>query len=266
MKKGLASVVTFLALGCAGLVCADVRADEPENAIFGSGWGMTLALDGTGFYNDLMRFALAAGASDKPYLPLPYKRAKVEFAKNGASCLYPARIEHLLRGKDIRSPDAYVESLPLVFVESHIFSRPAHEPLESFSGLEGKLVAYPNGSALPNFLGEYNATFVPTTDETTKARMLIAGRVDHMSGSLPDNIFVFQSLGAPLPPYNPDLAILRIGVGVVCHRTPENEAFVRALDRALATPVARAELVSLYRKLGVDERFLPRHGGEAAEP
>lgn len=267
MKGRVLSSVVAMVLASALSTHAPAASQEPENAVFGSGWGMTLALDGTGFYNDLIHFALKASGTDKPYQPLPYKRAKMEFAKNERSCLYPARIEHLSRGGDIENADDYVETLPLVFVESHIFSRPAHDPLGSFEHLDGKMVAYPNGSALPNFLADYNATFVPTTDETTKARMLIAGRVDHMSGSLPDNIFVFKSLGEELPPYNPNLAILRIGVGVVCHKTAENQVFVNTVNATLAKPATRAQLVALYRALGVEDRFLPRHGSpEVAEP
>lgn len=237
---------------------------QPENAIFGNGWGMTLALDGTGFYNDVIHHVLAASGGGKPYLPLPYKRAKAEFAKTVGSCLYPARIEHLMRGSEIDSAEDYVETQPLVLVESHFFSRPGMAPLASLQELEGRLVAYPNGSALPTAFGKYGATFVPTTDETTKARMLIAGRVDHMSGSLPDNYFVFAALGEELPPYNPDMALIRIGVGVVCHKTPENEAFVARVDAALAKPENRARLEAIFRDAGVEGRFLPRHSSAEA--
>ena len=246
---------------------APALSEDPENAIFGNGWGMTLALDGTGFYNDVLHQVLSLSKTDKLYQPLPYKRAKTEFAKNIESCLYPARIEHLLRGQEIENARDYVETTPLVFVESHFFSRPGTEPLTALSEIEGKMVAYPNGSALPTVFAEYGAIFVPTTDETTKARMLLAGRVDHMSGSLPDNIFVFKALGEELPPYNPDLALIRIGVGVVCHKTAENEAFVGAVNATLAMPSTRAQLAALYQTLGVDDRFLPRHGSpEVAEP
>ena len=267
MKCRVVSTVVALALASALSPHAPASSQEPENAIFGNGWGMTLALDGTGFYNDVLHRVLDMSKTDKPYQPLPYKRAKTEFAKNVESCLYPARIEHLLRGQEIENAQDYVETVPLVFVESHFFSRPGTAPLTALSELDGKMVAYPNGSALPTVFEEYGAIFVPTTDETTKARMLLAGRVDHMSGSLPDNIFVFKSLGEELPPYNPELALIRIGVGVVCHKTLENEAFVNTVNATLSKPANRAELVALYRARGVEDRFLPRHDSpEVAEP
>jgi ABC-type amino acid transport substrate-binding protein len=258
LKNWLGRWGAVSALVCAVHSAASAAEQQPENAIFGNGWGMTLALDGTGFYNDVIHQVLASGAVQKPYLPLPYKRAKTEFAKTGGSCLYPARIEHLRRGGEIGSATDYVETLPLVLVESHIFSRPGMPPLTSLDELAGRLVAYPNGSALPTAFGKYGATFVPTTDETTKARMLIAGRVDHMSGSLPDNFFVFKALGEDLPPYNPEMALIRIGVGVVCHKTAENEALVEMVNAALAKPESRAALEAIFRDAGLEDRFLPR--------
>lgn len=232
--------------------------NDPDDAIFGTGWGMTLALDGTGFYNDVVKYALIGVQRGQHYMPLPYRRAKVEFATHDRSCLYPSSIPHLLNGGEIDSAHAYVETLPLVFVESHIFSKPGMAPLEDFTLLKGKTIAYPNGSALPNVLGQYGPTFIPTTDETTKARMLSAGRVDYMSGSLPDNVFVFQALGEDLPPYNPHLAMLKTGVGIVCHRTAENEAFVGVVNALLGNRIVRTGMQELFENAGVAQRFFPK--------
>ncbi len=255
----LASFVVFL-VG-AGSCLAQPVSDEPEDAVFGTGWGMTLALDGSGFYNDLVTYVLTQIPDSKPYLALPYKRAKVEFDARDRSCLYPGNIDHLKRGNDILDVAGYIETMPMVLVESHIFSQPGQAPLERLEQLAGKMVAFPNGSALPNVLAQYGATFVPTTDETTKARMLLAGRVDHMSGSLPDNIFVFDVMGESLPPYNPTLALIKVGVGIVCHRTAENIAFVGAVNGVLANRHHRQALEALFEAQGVTPRFLPAVGG-----
>ncbi|NVJ97089.1 MAG: hypothetical protein HWE25_02995 [Alphaproteobacteria bacterium] len=256
--------VLFVLIFLVGPISTPLRAQEGaaevepgEGPIFGTGWGMTLALDGTGFYNDVIRLALEDVTPEKLYQPLPYKRAKVEFAKDTASCLYPSNIEHLARGGEINLDNDFIQTVPVIWVESHLFSRPGTPPLTSLSALEGKKVAYPNGSALPTVLGEFGAQFMPTTDENTKARMLIAGRVHYMSGSLPDNIFVFKALGHPLPPYNPDLALIRTGVSVVCHDTPANRTFVQAFDARMATLMRDGGMEALYAVEGVDLRFLP---------
>jgi len=259
-----------LTFGILGLVFSQVpcaRADSGsevvlsspgEGDIYGTGWGMTLALDGTGFYNDVLNKVLAGMEAPKAYQPLPYKRAKVDFKGNAGSCLYPSDISHMARGKEIDTPEDYIQAAPLIWVESHIFSRYGEPPLTSLEALKGRKVAYPNGSALPTVLEEYGAHFLTTTTETAKARMLVAGRVDHMSGSLPDNIFVFKSMGRPLPPYNPDLALIRAGVSVVCHDTPENRAFVSAFNDALARLVVSGDMAAVFDAAGVDLRFLPQ--------
>lgn len=238
---------------------SDVSAQNPPTPddIFGTGWGMTLALDGTGFYNDVIGLVLKHADQQKAYLPLPYRRAKVEFENGQGSCLYPSNIEHLARGGEINTDNGYIQTAPLVWVESHIFSRPGTPALKSLAALEGARVAYPNGSALPVVLAEYGADFIPTTDETTKARMLVAGRVGYMSGSLPDNVFVFRELGVALPPYNPDLALIRVGVSVVCHDTPANQTFVSAFDAALAAVMTSGDMANLYEAAGVEARFIP---------
>ncbi|MFC4347162.1 hypothetical protein ACFO5Q_04835 [Kordiimonas lipolytica] len=231
---------------------------DGQGDIYGTSWGMTLALDGSGFYNEVLGTVLDAMDSPKAYQPLPYKRAKVSFQDIAGSCLYPSDIGHLVTGKEIEGPDGFIQTVPLIWVESHIFSRYGEAPLASLEALEGRKIAYPNGSALPTVLEGYGASFLPTTTETAKARMLIAGRVDHMSGSLPDNIFVFKSLGRPLPPYNPDLALIRVGVSVVCHDTPENRAFVGAFDGVTARLVGSGVMADVFAGAGVDVRFMPK--------
>lgn len=265
MLRAAAYSFGILCLAICQALCA--RADggtaqpahpDGKGDIYGTSWGMTLALDGSGFYNEVLGTVLDAMDSPKTYQPLPYKRAKVSFRDIAGSCLYPSDIGHLAAGKDIDGPEGYIQTVPLIWVESHIFSRYGDAPLTSLDALEGRKIAYPNGSALPTVLEGYGASFLPTTTETAKARMLIAGRVDHMSGSLPDNIFVFKSLGRPLPPYNPDLALIRVGVSVVCHDTLENRAFVEAFDSANARLVGSGAMAAVFAGAGVDVRFMPK--------
>ncbi|NVJ71265.1 MAG: hypothetical protein HWE08_12970 [Alphaproteobacteria bacterium] len=228
-----------------------------SDSIFGTAWGMTLALDGSGFYNDVLQAVLDNAETEKNYKPLPYRRAKVEFFLREHSCLYPTEVGFLIQSGEIDNPEDYIQTVPLIWVESHLFSRYELGPLASFDDLKGARIAYPNGSALPSVLDRYGPSFVPTTSETAKARMLIAGRVDHMSGSLPDNLFVFRAMGRKLPPYNPDLALARVGVSVVCHATPENQAFVAAFDESVAGLYGSGAMQALFEAAGVDLRFLP---------
>lgn len=230
---------------------------EDNNVIVGTAWGITLSADGTGFYNDVLYGVLTPMSGAKFYMPQPYNRAKSEFRYHKDNCIYPAGLTHLRRGNELEEGRSYIETVPLIFVESHIFARPGTAALGTFEDLAGKRVAYPNGSALPTVLDGYGAIFIPTTDEMTKANMLLAGRVDFMSGSLPDNIFVFQQMGEPLPPYNGDLALAKIGVGIVCHDTPENRVFASAFDQLLGRMIETGAYQGLFEDAGVPLRFLP---------
>jgi hypothetical protein len=252
------AVAGFLVV-CAlpGPAPAALASQEDENAILGTAWGITLASDGTGFYNDVLYAVLAQVKDAKPYQPMPYRRAKTEFALHGRSCLYPSSISHLRGGGELDEDDIYLETRPVIFVESHLFAKPGTLAPTNLDDLAGKRIAYPNGSALPVLLEGRGAQFIPTTDETTKANMLIAGRVDLMSGSLPDNIFVFRALKAPLPAYNPDLPLARVGVGIVCHDTPANRAFIQAFDAAVASLVSSGLLAGLFGVAGVGGRVIP---------
>lgn len=247
-------LIAFVVFFCTSAL---VAGPKDANVIVGTAWGITLSADGTGFYNDVLYGVLAAMKDKKPYRPQPYRRAKAEFSYHADNCIYPASLKHLGRGGELHEDRDYIETKPLIFVESHIFSRPGIDALSSFEGMAGKRTAYPNGSALPTVLGDYGAIFVPTTDEITKARMLLIGRVDFMSGSLPDNIFVFRQLNQPLPAYNPDLALAKLQVGIVCHATPENRRFVAAFNQILGRMIQYGAYQGLFEDAGVDLRFLP---------
>lgn len=247
-------LIAFFVIAFTSAVAAGPK---DANVIVGTAWGITLSSDGTGFYNDVLYGVLAAMEEKKPYRPQPYRRAKAEFSYHADNCIYPASLQHLGRGDELHEDRDYIETKPLIFLESHIFSRPGIDALSSFEGIADKRIAYPNGSALPALLEDYGAVFVPTTDETTKARMLLVGRVDFMSGSLPDNIFVFRQLNQPLPAYNPDLALAKLEVGIVCHATPENRRFVAAFNEMLGRMIQYGAYQGLFEDAGVDRRFLP---------
>ena len=78
--------------------------------------------------------------------------------------------------------------------------------------------------------------------------MLLTSRVDYITAMLPDAVLVFDELGEPLPAFNTELVFLESNIGFVCHRTPETETFVEAMN-ARITQLAnnRAYQVRLER-------------------
>ena len=103
------------------------------------------------------------------------------------------------------------------------------------------------------------ATFLAANGELDKARLLVSGRVDYVVSSLPGTAFVFQSMGEPLPLFDPESELFSGGVGVVCHKTPENEALIKHLNDAYMHQLQAGTLSKLFENTGLDANdYLPK--------
>lgn len=218
--------------------------------IFGTGWGRTLAADGTGFYNDLVTLTL--DGLPVSYTVSPYRRAKAVFLRGNPGCLYPSNIPLLIAGGEIDSSEGYIDTDGFLTVKVFVFSRPGTAPPASIHDIDHRSVAYAMGSRVPYFLKDANADFIAVADETDKARMLLSGRVDLISAALPDAKFVFDELGQPLPPFDPTYKLNDTLVRITCHDTPENRAFVQAFNNQLGDLRKTGALAALFEQAGLD--------------
>ena len=81
----------------------------------------------------------------------------------------------------------------------------------------------------------HGARLIGVNDETDKAEMLMNGRVDIISGMVPDTALVFESLGGDIPVYNAALVLNEVPITFVCHKSEMTIDLVRALNIALET-------------------------------
>ena len=224
--------------------------------IFATDWGLTLKSDGTGFYNDLARLILTPDGNAADYAVdyeiLPYRRAKRHFFEEAGTCLYPSTTEYLATTGDIQNRVNFIDSPSTLTNRIHIFAAHGHTPPKSRDDLNGKRIAYAMGSRLPYALEGPTALFIAVAYEVDKAEMLLSGRVDLITAAMPDAKFVFEKLGVETAPYDPDLVITKAGVGVVCHNTPENVAFISDLTNRLAELKASGALAAFLRAQGLE--------------
>lgn len=240
---------------CVGLAATPAVFAEPSefmpSKIYATAWGLTLAADGTGFYNDLGRYVIDG-------LPIgydiePYRRAMRRFFDDTSSCVFPKSVAGLIRTREVNNAAGFIQSLEIQKTFVAVFSAMGQSTIGGPADLAGKRVAYAMGSKVPEFLGAEGAFFIAVADEVDKARMLITGRVDVMVGNLPDAGIVYQHLGSDLPPYDPAYAPFATASSrIVCHDTPGNRAFMDMLNQRLRTLRTSGALADFYRRYGLD--------------
>ncbi len=234
------------------------KSNEAEVMIYANSWGLTLALDGSGFYNDLIKTTLSGMDNPPKYLPIPYSRAKATFLTNGKGCLYPSTREVLKAGKEIDDESDFIETIPFLTARVFILAgagRPVYRP-----GLDltGRIVVHARGSAIATVMEGSGATFLAASDELDKARLLTTGRVDYILATLPDAAFVFQKLNESLPAFDPDSEFFKGGIGVVCHKTPENALMIERLNGAFMHQLRSGTLLKLFENVPLNASdYLP---------
>ncbi|WP_162139628.1 transporter substrate-binding domain-containing protein [Kordiimonas gwangyangensis] len=209
--------------------------------IFGTVWGMTLAQDGSGFYNELAADLLDGMESTAHYQLMPYRRAKARFLDSESSCIYPSAIGVLTAGEHVQDASTLVETNPLFRARTHIFARRGEHAPSNLADLKGRTIAVPSGSVMQMVLADTGADVISVFDETDKARMLLTARVDYITAMLPDAVLVFDALSEPLPAFDNELVFLESNIGFVCHRSPATEAFVEALNSRAKTLAANRD-------------------------
>lgn len=252
----------FQAFAASLLMSGSVHAHHMEGTvhIYATGWGLTLKDDGTGFYSDLARFLLGAEMSESNYVVYPYRRAMRAFLADKDGCVYPKSIDSLYRTGDWEDGDHFLESTALIRSPIRIFTPEGAPVVAAHEDLAGKRLAFAMGSKIPKSLNADAVTFVPVADEVDKAKLLGTGTVDAIVANLPDAVFVFQSLGQPLPPYDPYFEpVPDPVVRIVCYDTPENRAFLQSFNARVEALTGSGELARFLEAKGLDAgNYIPR--------
>jgi len=223
--------------------------------IYATAWGMTLAEDGSGFYNDLARLILDDIANKPGYDLIPYRRANRIFAQDKSSCHYPSTLNYMAATGIVDDTSDLVESYFMLRSVAHIFSRYDTEPVTQKADVSGKVIAYPMGAEVPRLLDGFGASFIPVNAEKSKAELLISGRVELMIGYMPDVVFVFRELGKPLPPFDPNFTINDDNIAIVCHRTPGNEALIARVNDRITSLRESGALAAFLSENGIDPLY-----------
>jgi len=257
--KGLAMlhrwVLGLLMLACfpIGLSAQD-NDRQPSISLYASAWGITLEADGSGFYNDLARLLLDADLGDVDYMIVPYRRATTRFLNSHDSCRYPDSIQVLMADGHVTSPEGLVETRPVVNAQVHIFSAPGTQPPANLQDMAGKSIAYQLGSTTSQKLKGVELQETAVADELSKARMLLTGRVDLITASLPDLKFVLRKLGHAMLPYSKEFIVEDLPLGIVCKATPVTTAFIGKLDARIKTLQDDETLARFYSQQGLHRR------------
>lgn len=253
-------------LAAAGLICGAASntcsAEERSRAtrIHATGWGITLAVDGSGFYNDFADFAFGDPALHADYRISPYKRAVRAFLEDKNSCVYPKSIAVIRRTHMARGGNAFIESDAMLRSPVRIFSAADTPVITRTEDLAGLRLAFALGSKLPESIGRDDVRFVPVADEADKAKLLYTGTVDAVVANMPDAFFVFDSLGRDLPRYDPAYSPFpEPKIRVFCHDTAENRVFISALNARINAVVTSGEASAFLSRAGLKPgRYLPR--------
>lgn len=248
-------VLSFLMLACLAPALSAQDGDRSRSiSLYASAWGITLETDGTGFYNDLARLLLDADLGDVDYMVVPYRRATTRFLASDDSCRYPDSIQVLMADGHVTSPAGLVETRPVVNAQVHIFSAPGTEPPGNLEDMAGKSIAYQLGSTTADKLKGVDLKETAVADEMSKARMLLTGRVDLITASLPDLRFVLRRLGHAMLPYSKEFVVEDLPLGFVCKATPATIAFIDRLEARIDTLQSDGTLARFYSQQGLDRR------------
>lgn len=229
-----------------------------KTTIYATSWGMTLAADGTGFYNDLARLILSPLMDDIRYDLIPYRRANRIFVQDNRACHFPSTLSYMQAVGVIENTDSFIQSGSFMRTMGLIFGPYETRPPASPDDIRGKIIAYPMGAEIPRLLPNLGVSFIPVADETGKAEMLLSGRVDFMVAYMPDAKFVFDQLAQRLPPFDPTFAIHDEEIAIVCHRTAETEALIDKVNSRILAAREDGSLTYFLGMSGIDPEFYLR--------
>lgn len=218
--------------------------------IYGTNWGMTLEIDDTGFYNDVIYMALRGLEDQAEYSVQPYVRALRSFAEEPGSCIYSQSIA-LLSDLDMMADiGPMIETRSIVDYAGHIFWSVGAEPIKKQEDLRGKTIGQLLGADYDDLFAELGVKPMVVNTETQKTKLLYTKRVDGIVGFIPDIFMVFKAHSLEPRPFSSEFVLMRAGNSVVCRKTPATEKLIAKLT----------EQIGHLQHLGVIDRMLRQVG------
>lgn len=229
-----------------GFAVPMAAASDKRTMIYGTNWGLTLEIDDTGFYNEVIFMALRGLEDQADYRVQPYVRALQSFSSEPGSCIYSQSIE-LLSDLDIMAGvGEMIETRSIVDYSGHIFWSQSAEPIKNKDNLRGKRIGHLLGADYSTLFDELSVRPMVVNTETQKIKMLFTKRVDGIVGFIPDIYMVFKANGYEPQPFDASFVLMRSGNSIVCQRSPVTEQLINELDKHIGQ----------LRELGVIEKLL----------
>ena len=182
----------------------------------------------TGHYDKVMHLIQQQG------VPLslrhgPILRARYLFETKQVDCISP-------------SDDPYydfltLKSKPLNLAKAYIFRRQGDEIITDPKGLKGVVVGITLGMGFSDEFDRVAAELAlqlePVRDIELNYKKLLAKRIDAFIAYTPDIWNIFSTQTIPQLAYDRNKPIAVLSDSIVCHQTPENQAFIHQFNLAL---------------------------------
>ena len=204
----------------------------------------------TGFYADVRSSLLNTVDVKSVVQILPFKRAQVSFSDTEVDCFWPMDISMVQ--KLIEHDVALIESTSLFTSYQHLFTRNGEPAITNINEVNGKNIAISIGSNLSTEFATAGADVEFVQSQNSKASMLDVKRVYAVVGWVPEFLITFRLSGKKRPSFDKNFILASSGNSVVCHDTPETNAFIAALDAAIPVFKASDEFKAIAIKYGVD--------------
>lgn len=221
--------------------------------IYGTNWGMTLEIDDTGFYNDVIYMALRGLEGQADYSVQPYVRALRSFADEEGSCIYSQSIELLTDLDMMANVGPLIQTQSVVDYAGHIFWSVEAEPIDGREDLRGKTIGQLLGADYDDLFAGLAVKSMVVNTETQKTKLLYTKRVDGIVGFIPDIFMVFKEHGFKPRPFAREFTLMRAGNSVVCKKTPATEVLVAELNEHIQQLHDLGVIDRMLRQVGVPE-------------
>jgi len=200
------------------------------NEVIGLELGNRLQSDGQGQYNQLWNKLTSLGVSKK-LLVFPLKRALRNYKPTGNSCIFPSKINSLIKIFPQFNNSDFIASNGVDYVRIKVMTRPGEPVVKELSQLRGKRVAIWNGLDPKAFLPGLDVRIETTLNEEVRLKMLYGNRVDAIIGFIPDALIAADKLGIKVPSHEGAYTYFADSpITLVCYNTEENRKFINKFN------------------------------------
>lgn len=227
------------------------QSEEPIT-IAGTAWGITLDMDNTGVFYDLLNETLSRIDTLVNYTPLPFARAAQNFARGKSDCLYSMSIRTFVDTYPEYEGMDLIESQIITEQTSYIFASRGIPVIRTLDEIRGKKIAMILGETYDEYLADYGGEWFTVNDEESRMNMLLRGRIDYVVGYFPDAFIHFRNLNVEPFAYDPNLVLYEAKDGITCYNTTRNQEFLTAVDTVFTEMKQSGVVSQIYGNHGVD--------------